>query len=79
MVAAMREMLVTAGVDEDDIRTEEFDGYLGTSEVASRTSRRAIIRACSPPNNAYMGARLGKTGSSDHLFNWPFGEGHFWT
>jgi len=27
MVAAMREMLVTAGVDEDDIRTEEFAGY----------------------------------------------------
>jgi Na+-transporting NADH:ubiquinone oxidoreductase subunit NqrF len=27
MVAAMREMLVTGGVDEDDIRTEEFDGY----------------------------------------------------
>jgi ferredoxin-NADP reductase len=27
MVAAMREMLVGAGVDEDDIRTEEFAGY----------------------------------------------------
>ena len=27
MVAAMREMLVTAGVDEDDVRTEEFAGY----------------------------------------------------
>jgi ferredoxin-NADP reductase len=27
MVAAMRQMLVTAGVDEDDIRTEEFSGY----------------------------------------------------
>jgi ferredoxin-NADP reductase len=27
MVAAMREMLVGAGVDEDDIRMEEFAGY----------------------------------------------------
>lgn len=27
MVAAMRQTLVTAGVDEDDIRTEEFSGY----------------------------------------------------
>ena len=27
MVAAMRKMLVGAGVDEDDIRTEEFAGY----------------------------------------------------
>jgi ferredoxin-NADP reductase len=27
MVAAMRQMLATAGVDEDDIRTEEFSGY----------------------------------------------------
>ena len=27
MVAAMREMLQEAGVDEDDIRSEEFDGY----------------------------------------------------
>jgi ferredoxin-NADP reductase len=27
MVAAMRQMLVGAGVDEDDIRTEEFSGY----------------------------------------------------
>ncbi len=27
MVAAMREMLVSAGADEDDIRTEEFPGY----------------------------------------------------
>jgi len=27
MVTAMREMLVGAGVDEDDIRTEEFTGY----------------------------------------------------
>jgi len=27
MVAAMREMLNAAGVDEDDIRTEEFAGY----------------------------------------------------
>lgn len=27
MVAAMREMLITAGVDEDDLRTEEFAGY----------------------------------------------------
>ena len=27
MVAAMRKMLVAAGVDEDDIRTEEFAGY----------------------------------------------------
>jgi ferredoxin-NADP reductase len=27
MVAAMRQMLTTAGVDEDDIRTEEFSGY----------------------------------------------------
>jgi ferredoxin-NADP reductase len=27
MVAAMRQMLGTAGVDEDDIRTEEFSGY----------------------------------------------------
>lgn len=27
MVGAMRQMLVTAGVDEDDIRTEEFSGY----------------------------------------------------
>ena len=27
MVAAMREMLVSAGVDEDDIRAEEFAGY----------------------------------------------------
>jgi len=27
MVAAMREMLMKAGVDEDDIRTEEFAGY----------------------------------------------------
>lgn len=27
MVAAMREMLVGAGVDEDDMRTEEFAGY----------------------------------------------------
>ncbi|HKF49901.1 MAG TPA: FAD-dependent oxidoreductase [Terracidiphilus sp.] len=27
MVAAMRDMLVKAGVDEDDIRTEDFPGY----------------------------------------------------
>ena len=27
MVAAMREMLTNAGVEEDDIRTEEFGGY----------------------------------------------------
>ena len=27
MVAAMREMLVNGGVDEDDIRTEDFAGY----------------------------------------------------
>ena len=27
MVAAMRQMLITAGADEDDIRTEEFSGY----------------------------------------------------
>jgi ferredoxin-NADP reductase len=27
MVAGMREMLVAAGVDEDDIRTEDFAGY----------------------------------------------------
>jgi ferredoxin-NADP reductase len=27
MVAAMREMLLRAGVDEDDIRTEDFAGY----------------------------------------------------
>jgi ferredoxin-NADP reductase len=27
MVAAMRQTLTTAGVDEDDIRTEEFSGY----------------------------------------------------
>ena len=27
MVAAMRRMLVEAGVDEDDTRTEEFSGY----------------------------------------------------
>ena len=27
MVAAMREMLTKAGVEEDDIRTEEFGGY----------------------------------------------------
>lgn len=27
MVAAMRQMLVTAEVDEDDVRTEEFAGY----------------------------------------------------
>jgi ferredoxin-NADP reductase len=27
MVTAMRQMLVAAGVDEDDIRTEEFAGY----------------------------------------------------
>ena len=27
MVAAMRQMLVAAGVDEDDVRTEEFAGY----------------------------------------------------
>jgi ferredoxin-NADP reductase len=27
MVAAMRQMLVTTGVDEDDIRAEEFLGY----------------------------------------------------
>ncbi|HEX7425301.1 MAG TPA: FAD-dependent oxidoreductase, partial [Terriglobales bacterium] len=27
MVAAMRKMLAGAGVDEDDIRTEEFGGY----------------------------------------------------
>ncbi len=27
MVASMREMLVSAGADEDDIRTEEFPGY----------------------------------------------------
>jgi Na+-transporting NADH:ubiquinone oxidoreductase subunit NqrF len=27
MVTAMRQMLVTAQVDEDDIRTEEFSGY----------------------------------------------------
>ena len=27
MVPAMREMLVGAGVDEDDIRSEEFAGY----------------------------------------------------
>jgi ferredoxin-NADP reductase len=27
MVAAMRRMLIEAGVDKDDIRTEEFSGY----------------------------------------------------
>jgi ferredoxin-NADP reductase len=27
MVGAMRQMLADAGVDEDDIRTEEFAGY----------------------------------------------------
>ena len=27
MVAAMRRMLTEVGVDEDDIRTEEFSGY----------------------------------------------------
>jgi len=27
MVAGMREILVSAGVDEDDIRTEDFAGY----------------------------------------------------
>ena len=27
MVAAMRRMVTEAGVDEDDIRTEEFSGY----------------------------------------------------
>jgi ferredoxin-NADP reductase len=27
MVTAMRQMLATAGVDEDDVRTEEFAGY----------------------------------------------------
>ena len=27
MVAAMRQMIVAAGVDEDDIRTEDFSGY----------------------------------------------------
>lgn len=27
MVAAMRQMLITASIDEDDIRTEEFAGY----------------------------------------------------
>jgi ferredoxin-NADP reductase len=27
MVAAMRQTLVSAGVEEDDIRTEEFGGY----------------------------------------------------
>jgi ferredoxin-NADP reductase len=27
MVAAMRQMLIAAGVDEDDMRTEEFSGY----------------------------------------------------
>ena len=27
MVAAMRRMLIEAGVDEDDIHTEEFAGY----------------------------------------------------
>ena len=27
MVAAMREMLVSAGVEEEDIRAEEFAGY----------------------------------------------------
>jgi ferredoxin-NADP reductase len=27
MVAGMRKMLVSSGVDEDDIRTEDFSGY----------------------------------------------------
>jgi ferredoxin-NADP reductase len=27
MVAAMRQVLVSSGVDEDDVRTEEFAGY----------------------------------------------------
>ena len=27
LVTAMRQMLATAGVDEDDVRTEEFSGY----------------------------------------------------
>ena len=27
MVTAMRQMLIAAGVDEDDVRTEEFSGY----------------------------------------------------
>jgi NAD(P)H-flavin reductase len=27
MVAAMKEMLVSAGIDEDDTRTEDFAGY----------------------------------------------------
>jgi ferredoxin-NADP reductase len=27
MVASMRKMAIEAGVDEDDIRTEEFSGY----------------------------------------------------
>ena len=36
MVAAMRHMLVEAGVNEDNIRTEEFTGY--SSEVAVQAS-----------------------------------------
>jgi hypothetical protein len=27
MVAGMKQMLVSAGIDEDDIRTEDFAGY----------------------------------------------------
>jgi len=27
MVAGMKEMLVSAGIEEDDIRTEDFAGY----------------------------------------------------
>jgi ferredoxin-NADP reductase len=27
MVGAMQQMLASAGVDEDDFRTEEFSGY----------------------------------------------------
>jgi len=27
MVAAMRQMLTASGIDDDDIRTEEFTGY----------------------------------------------------
>jgi ferredoxin-NADP reductase len=32
MVVAMRKMIVAAGADEDDIRTESFAGYSGKRE-----------------------------------------------
>jgi hypothetical protein len=46
MVAAMRDMLTKAGVDEDDIRTEDFPGYLSRvmADLCTLAARKNLKR-----------------------------------